>query len=82
MLYALRLRIFAQLQRLSLDYYDREMAGKIMTRMTTDIESLSNLLQQGLVSAVVNGVTFVGVLAALFVLNWQLALATCSSCRR
>jgi ATP-binding cassette subfamily B protein len=75
-LYALRLRIFAQLQRLSLDYYDREMAGKIMTRMTTDVESLSNLLQQGLISAVVNAVTFVGVLAALFVMNWQLALAT------
>jgi ATP-binding cassette subfamily B protein len=76
MLYALRRKIFAQLQRLSLDYYDREMAGRIMTRMTTDIESLSNLLQQGLVSAVVNGVTFVGVLAALFFMNWKLALAT------
>jgi ATP-binding cassette subfamily B protein len=75
-LYALRLRIFAHLQRLSLSYYDREMAGKIMTRMTTDVESLSNLLQQGLISAVVNAVTFVGVLAALFVMNWKLALAT------
>ena len=40
MLYALRIRIFAHLQRLSLDYYDRELAGRIMTRMTTDVEAL------------------------------------------
>ena len=49
LLYALRVRIFAHLQRLSLDYYDREMGGRIMTRMTTDVEALQNLLQTGLV---------------------------------
>ena len=50
LLYALRIRIFAHLQRLSLDYYDREMAGRIMTRMTTDVEALSQLLQTGLIT--------------------------------
>ena len=50
-LYGLRIRIFAHLQRLSLDYYDRELAGRIMTRMTTDIEALTQLLQTGLVAA-------------------------------
>ncbi|HKY16158.1 MAG TPA: ABC transporter transmembrane domain-containing protein, partial [Microthrixaceae bacterium] len=53
MLFALRIRIFSHLQRLGLDYYDREMGGRIMTRMTTDVESLSQLLQQGLISAIV-----------------------------
>src|SRR5205085_5976708 len=50
LLFALRARIFAHLQRLSLDFYEREMAGRIMTRMTTDVEALSNLLQNGLVN--------------------------------
>jgi ATP-binding cassette subfamily B protein len=39
---SLRIRIWAQLQRLSLDYYEREMAGRIMTRMTTDATSSSH----------------------------------------
>ena len=39
LLFALRIRIFSHLQRLALDYYDREMAGRIMTRMTTDVEA-------------------------------------------
>ena len=51
MLYSLRARTFAHLQRLSLDYYDQEMGGRIMTRMTTDVEALANLLQQGLLLA-------------------------------
>ncbi len=50
-LYALRIRVFSHLQRLSLDYYDRELGGRIMTRMTTDIEALTALLQNGLVAA-------------------------------
>ncbi len=39
---ALRIRIWAQLQRLSLDYYEREMAGRIMTRMTTDVDQFES----------------------------------------
>ena len=53
MLYALRVRIFAQLQRLGLDFYEREMAGRIMTRMTSDVEALQQLLQTGLINALV-----------------------------
>ncbi|HTU63537.1 MAG TPA: ABC transporter transmembrane domain-containing protein, partial [Polyangiales bacterium] len=54
LLFALRVRTFAHLQWLSLDYYDREVGGKIMTRMTTDIEAFAQLLQQGLLTAVVS----------------------------
>ncbi|MCN9239359.1 ABC transporter ATP-binding protein/permease [Streptomyces sp. RY43-2] len=73
-LYALRLKIFAQLQRLGLDYYERELTGKIMTRMTTDVDALSTFLQTGLVTAFVSVVTFFGIMAALLVLDVQLAL--------
>ncbi|MET9319061.1 ABC transporter ATP-binding protein [Streptomyces sp. NPDC003038] len=73
-LYSLRVKIFAQLQRLGLDYYERELTGKIMTRMTTDVDSLSSFLQTGLVTAVVSVFTFLGILIALLVLDIELAL--------
>ncbi|GGX09563.1 ABC transporter ATP-binding protein [Streptomyces malachitofuscus] len=73
-LYALRLKIFAQLQRLGLDYYERELTGRIMTRMTTDVDALSTFLQTGLVTAFVSVVTFFGIMVALLVLDVELAL--------
>ncbi|MEU3710787.1 ABC transporter ATP-binding protein [Streptomyces catenulae] len=73
-LYSLRVKIFAQLQRLGLDYYERELTGKIMTRMTTDVDALSTFLQTGLVTAVVSVLTFGGILVALLVIDVQLAL--------
>jgi ATP-binding cassette, subfamily B, bacterial len=76
LLHALRIKVFAHLQRLGVDYYENEMAGRIMTRMTTDIDALSNLLQNGLVNALVNLVTFLGVGIALAFLNPRLALVT------
>ncbi|MEU9015291.1 ABC transporter ATP-binding protein [Streptomyces sp. NPDC048479] len=73
-LYSLRLKIFAQLQRLGLDYYERELTGRIMTRMTTDVDALSTFLQTGLVTAFVSVVTFFGIMAALLFIDLQLAL--------
>ena len=73
-LYSLRLKIFAQLQRLGLDYYERELTGRIMTRMTTDVDALSTFLQTGLVTAFVSVVTFFGIMVALLVLDVGLAL--------
>jgi ATP-binding cassette, subfamily B, bacterial len=75
---SLRIRIFAQLQRLSLDYYEREMAGRIMTRMTTDVDQFESLIENGLLSALVSLVTFVGVGVALVVINRPLGLSTLS----
>ncbi|RKR76689.1 ABC transporter ATP-binding protein [Frondihabitans australicus] len=68
----LRVRIFAQLQRLSLDFYEREMAGRIMTRMTTDVDQFESLIENGLLSALVSIVTFVGVGVALVLINPEL----------
>jgi ATP-binding cassette, subfamily B, bacterial len=78
LLYALRIRIFAHLQRLSLDFYDREMGGRIMTRMTTDVEALSQLLQTGLINAIVSLFTCVGVFVFLVLLSPPLALVAAS----
>jgi ATP-binding cassette subfamily B protein len=74
LLYTLRVKAFAQLQRLGLDFYEREMSGRIMTRMTTDIDALAGFLQNSVTSAVVSLLSLFGVLAALIIMNAQLAL--------
>ncbi|HTF46821.1 MAG TPA: ABC transporter ATP-binding protein [Pseudonocardia sp.] len=72
-LYLLRVRSYAHLQRLGLDYYERELAGRIMTRMTTDVDALSTFLQTGLVQAVVSLLTVLGVSVALLLTDIGLA---------
>ncbi len=74
LMFTLRVKIFAQLQRLGLDFYEREMSGRIMTRMTTDVDALSTFLQTGLVTMVSSVLTFVGVLAAMLIINVELGL--------
>jgi len=76
MLYALRVKIFGHLQRMSLDYYDSELDGRLMTRMTTDVEALAQLVQTGLISAVVGVFTCLGVFVFLVVLSPPLAAVT------
>ena len=73
-LFGLRIREFAHLQRLGLDFYEREMAGRIMTRMTTDVDALSSFLQTGLVTSVVSLATFGGIAVILLFMNVGLAL--------
>ena len=74
----LRVRIWGQLQRLSLDFYEREMAGRIMTRMTTDVDQFEALIENGVLAALVSLVTFAGVGVALLAINPVLGLATMS----
>ena len=74
LLFTLRVKTFAQLQRLGLDYYERELSGRIMTRMTSDLDALSSFLQTGLVTMVSSLLTFIGVLAAMLVINVHLGL--------
>ena len=73
-LYSLRVKIFAQLQRLGLDFYEHEMSGRIMTRMTTDVDALSSFLQTGLITMVNSALSFAGVLVALLIINLRLGL--------
>ncbi len=72
----LRVRVYAHIQRLSLDYFTDEKAGVIMTRMTSDIEALQQLLQDGLVQFAIQGLTMIFVLAVLLSYNVKLALIT------
>lgn len=73
---ALRVRVFTHMQRQSLDFYTNEKAGVLMTRMTSDIEALSQLFQEGLVSFAVQGLTLVVITVILFVLDPALAAIT------
>jgi len=74
LLYVLRVKIFSHLQRLGLDYYESELSGRIMTRMTTDVEALSTFLQTGLITTVNSVLIIAGVLIALLVINLPLGL--------
>jgi ATP-binding cassette, subfamily B, bacterial len=78
LLFTLRVKTFAQLQRLGLDYYERELSGRIMTRMTSDVDALSTFLQTGLVTMVSSLLTFIGVLAAMLIINVHLGLLVLS----
>ena len=74
LMYELRVRVFSHLQRLSLDFYTEEKAGRLMTRMTSDIETLANLFQDGIVELVVQGLTLVVISAVLMAMNVKLTL--------
>ena len=75
-LYAVRNKLFGHVQALSLDFYERERTGRLVARMTADIEAMSDLVTDGLVTLVTGLVTLVGVTVILVLLDWRLALAT------
>ena len=74
LMYDLRVRVFSHLQRLSVDFFTEEKAGRLLTRMTSDIEALSNLLQTGLVNLVAQLLSLFFILILLFSFNLQLTL--------
>jgi len=70
----LRIRVFDHLQRLSMPFYDREKAGVLVSRMTSDVDSLAELVQMGLVMLAVNVLLLVLSLIVLALVSWQLML--------
>jgi len=72
----LRVKVFAHLQRLSLGFFTEEKAGVVMSRMTSDIENLQQLLQDGLSQLAIQALTMVVITAILFATNVRLALIT------
>ncbi len=72
----LRIKVFRHLQRLSLDFFTEEKAGVLMSRMTSDIENLQQLLQDGLAQFAIQGLTMVVITAFLFATNVTLAAIT------
>jgi ATP-binding cassette subfamily B protein len=72
----LRIRVFAHLQRLSLDFFTEEKAGVLMSRMTSDIENLQQLIQDGIASFATQGLTMLTIVVIMEWQCWQLATIT------
>jgi ATP-binding cassette, subfamily B, bacterial len=75
-LFTVRTKLFRHLQTLSLDFFERERTGRLVARMTGDIDAMSDLVTDGLVTLVTGLITVAGVAVILVVMDWQLALAT------
>ncbi len=75
-MYDLRMEVFAHLQRLSLRYFDRNPVGRLMTRVTNDVEALNEAFSSGIVTVFGDVFTLVFILAAMLRLDWKLALVT------
>jgi subfamily B ATP-binding cassette protein MsbA len=70
----LRRTLYAQVQRLSLSYHDTSKTGDLISRVTTDIDSIQSFIVSGLLSILVDIATIVGMISVLFYLSWQLTL--------
>lgn len=72
----LRMAAFAHVQRLSMSFFDRNPIGRIMTRVTSDVETLNELMSQGLVTMVRDLVTLVALVVVMAWIDWRLTLAS------
>ena len=72
----LRVRLFVHLQKLSIGFYSRNRAGVIISRITNDVEALDQLVEDGMATLIQSGLTLIGVVVILFVLDPHLALLT------
>ncbi len=72
----MRLQIIGQVEKLSLQYFERKETGDIMSRLVNDIEAMSNFLGQNLAQMVGSLFALIGIMAAMFTLNWQMAVAS------
>ena len=72
-LFSMRRELFSHLQRLSFNFYDRMEAGRIMSRMTGDVNALNEFLTSGVVAIVSDVFVLIGIVAIMFTMNWELA---------
>lgn len=73
-LYDLRQQLFAHIQKLSLRFYDQRPVGRIMSRITSDVNSVAELVNNGMVTIASQGVSLIGIVLVMFWLSWQLSL--------
>ena len=73
LMYRLRVRVFSHVLRQSLDFFTEEKLGRVMTRMTSDIEALTELLQDGIITLAVQALTLAVVVGVLFAMDVELA---------
>ncbi len=76
--FVLRCRLFAHMQRLSLRFHDRQRTGDLVTRLTSDINAVQELIAQGLILFVSNSCLILAMVGMMFWLNWRFALAALS----
>src|SRR6266566_2792687 len=72
----IRMEIFDHLQRLSVAFFDRNPAGRLITRVTSDVETLNELFTAGVVSGLGDLFTLVAISVAMLIMDWRLALAS------
>jgi ATP-binding cassette subfamily B multidrug efflux pump len=77
-MFDLRMAIYRHLQRLDLKYYDRNPVGRLMTRVTSDVDALNDLFTSGVVTIFGDVFTLVGIMAIMVGMNWRLALVAFS----
>ena len=77
-IYRMRMQLYAKLQQLSIPYFDRNPVGRLMSRLTSDVQALYELFSAGVVAIIGDVVTLVGIMIVMFVINWKLALITLS----
>ena len=78
-MYDLRVGLFAHLESLSLSFFDRNPVGRLMTRITNDIDALTDMVTQGVVAIFGDVVVIVVIALVLAILDWRLALVTYAS---
>src|SRR5205814_4075033 len=75
-MFDMRMQIYEHLQRIDLRFYDRNPVGRLMTRVTTDVDVLNDLFTSGVVSVFGDVFTLVGIMIVLLTMNWRLALVS------
>jgi ATP-binding cassette subfamily B multidrug efflux pump len=73
-MFDLRMQIYGHLQRLDVAFYDRNPVGRLMTRVTTDVDALNDLFTSGVVSVFGDIFTLAGIMIVLLAMDWRLAL--------
>jgi ATP-binding cassette subfamily B multidrug efflux pump len=73
-MFDMRMTIYRHLQRLDLKYYDRNPVGRLMTRVTSDVDALNELFTSGVVTIFGDVFTLLGIMATMLAMNWRLAL--------
>jgi ATP-binding cassette, subfamily B, multidrug efflux pump len=77
-MFDLRMEIYGHLQRLDVRYYDRNPVGRLMTRVTSDVDVLNDLFTSGVVTIFGDVFTLVGIMAVMLLMDWRLALVAFS----
>lgn len=77
-MFDVREQLFGKLSQLSVSYFDRNPVGRIMTRISSDVEVLNQMFTQGVVAVFGDLFILIGIIVAMLVLNWKLALVTFS----